>query len=264
VAGRQNGQAVQLRLRAPTADSQAPPDRTVSFLPGLARPASALTLQIIEPLPDKPVAWVRLHNSLGNQAAVAEWDAAMDQARATHALVLDLRDTPSGGNTTVARSLMGRLVAQPQAYQQHELASEWRRHGVRRVWTEQVWPRGITYRRPVIVLVGPWTGSMGEGTAVGLHAARDAAVVGEPMAGLLGGLGSLTLANSRITVRIPTERLNHVNGTPREHFQPCDASRWPLPAISGSRFERGGADRLVWAAALAAVSVRVPSAHNCS
>jgi carboxyl-terminal processing protease len=75
-------------------------------------------------------------------------------------------------------------------------------------------------RKPVVVLVGAWTGSMGEGLAIGLKPAIDAPVLGRPMAGLLGALGELTLPDSGITVRIPVEQLFHVNGTPREQFLP--------------------------------------------
>jgi carboxyl-terminal processing protease len=40
------------------------------------------------------------------------------------------------------------------------------------------------------------------------------------MAGLRGGTGPFTLPHSGITVHFPIERLYHVNGTPREFWQP--------------------------------------------
>jgi hypothetical protein len=83
----------------------------------------------------------------------------------------------------------------------------------------------------VVVLVGPWTGSMGEGTAIGLHAARGAPVLGQPMAALVGGLGTVTLGNSRLQVKLPTEMLHHVDGTPREDFRPCAV----LPGVLAAR-----------------------------
>jgi carboxyl-terminal processing protease len=46
-------------------------------------------------------------------------------------------------------------------------------------------------------------------------------VLGEPMAHLLGALGQIELPNSKIPVRVPEEKLFHVNGTPREAFVPC-------------------------------------------
>ena len=72
---------------------------------------------------------------------------------------------------------------------------------------------------PVSVRVGRWTGSMGEGLAVGLDAI-GAEVVGGPMAGLLGAIYDHRLANSGLVIKLPTERLSAVDGTPREAFRP--------------------------------------------
>lgn len=187
----------------------------LSFTPGVERPAGLLGVQKLG-----EVGVIRLHNSLGDDALVPAFDAALQQLDDVRALVLDLRDTPSGGNTQVARGIMSRFVAAPRPYQQHEYVAEFRRTGVRRLWVEYVAPRGSAVRKPVVVLVGAWTGSMGEGLAIGLNAAIDAPVMGRPMAGLLGALGELTLPDSGITVRIPVEQLFHVNGTPREQFLP--------------------------------------------
>jgi C-terminal processing protease CtpA/Prc len=154
-------------------------------------------------------------------ALVAAWDSALVTLRDTRALVLDLRDTPSGGNTTVARGIMGRLVSQVRPYQVHELPSEERLYGIRRIWAEQVAPRGpFTYDRPVAVLVGRWTGSMGEGLAMALDGMERATVVGTPMAGLLGATYGITLPRTGWSVRVPAERLYHLDGTPRENFVP--------------------------------------------
>jgi C-terminal processing protease CtpA/Prc len=176
------------------------------------------------------VAHLRIHNALGDDALIAAFDTAIAALRRTQAVVLDLRDTPSGGNSTVARAVMGHFVERAMPYQRHDAVGEQRSTGVRRVWTECVAPRaphgiaGKHHAGGLVVLVGGWTGSMGEGIAIGLHAAARAEVVGRPMAGLLGALGSLQLVHSGITVRIPTERLHHVDGTPREAFVPK-----PLP-----------------------------------
>jgi C-terminal processing protease CtpA/Prc len=166
------------------------------------------------------VGHVRIHNALGEPALVAAFDAALAAMPNARALVLDLRDTPSGGTSSVARGLMGRFVRQTLPYQRHELVSEFRSHGVRRVWVEYVAPRSAPFLRPVVVLVGRWTGSMGEGIAIGLNAARGAPVLGEPMAHLLGALGETVLPHSKIPVRVATEKLFHVDGTPREAFVP--------------------------------------------
>jgi carboxyl-terminal processing protease len=71
-----------------------------------------------------------------------------------------------------------------------------------------------------VVLVGRWTGSMGEGLAIGFDGLGRATVVGTEMAQLNGAIYSYTLPNSGIGFKIPAERLFHVKGQPREAFRP--------------------------------------------
>ena len=167
------------------------------------------------------IGYIRLNDSLGRAETVAAFDAALAELRGTSGLVLDLRDTPSGGNSTVARGLMGRLVDRDTAYQKHLLPGEERETGVRRSWLELVSPRGpFTYSAPLVVLVDHWTGSMGEGIAIGLDGARRARVVGTRMAGLLGAKAVEMLPHTGIRVSFPVEKLYHVNGTARESYRP--------------------------------------------
>ena len=69
-------------------------------------------------------------------------------------------------------------------------------------------------------IVDHWTGSMGEGAAIGLRAAAGATLVGTPMAGLRGAIESFPLPCLGASVRLPVERLYSVDGTPRELAQP--------------------------------------------
>jgi carboxyl-terminal processing protease len=164
---------------------------------------------------------IRFNDSLGDDGTVAAFDAAMAGAREGQRVVLDLTDTASGGNTVVARAIMGWFVDGPTAYQIHNLPAEERETGVPRQWIEQVLPRpGKRHRGPVEVRVGRWTGSMGEGLAVGMDA-LEAEVVGGPMAGLLGAVYDHRLEQSGLVIKLPTERLYAVDGTPREAFVPA-------------------------------------------
>jgi len=172
---------------------------------------------------DSNMAYIRINNSLGNQALVAAFDRAVNDMSDTAGLILDLRNTPSGGNTTVARSLMGRFINKPAYYQEHSIPGEYRAYGVVRRWTEKVYPRGVLYHQPMIVLVGNWTGSMGEGMTIGLHGMGRARIVGAPMAGLLGAQYNMQLPNTGIGVNYIAEKLYHVDGTPREAFKPISA-----------------------------------------
>jgi C-terminal processing protease CtpA/Prc len=167
------------------------------------------------------IGYVRFNDSLGDGATIQAFDRALDDLADSRALILDLRDTPSGGNSVVARGILGRFVTRDRPYQRHVLASEEHETGIRRSWLELVSPRGsFAYRRPVAVLVGHWTGSMGEGLAIGFDATRSGTVVGTAMAGLLGATDRIVLPRTGIGLNLPTERLYHVNGTPREAFRP--------------------------------------------
>jgi carboxyl-terminal processing protease len=171
---------------------------------------------------DKKVEWKNLKegfgyikiNDLGSDDTVAEFDAALEQVKTTGGLIIDLRATQSGGNTSVAEPIMGRLIKQRMPYQK---GIPMRGEG----WTREVSPRGgWTYKAPVVVLVGRWTASMGEGFAIGLDGMRRATVVGTRMAGLNGAVFDLQLPNTAIKLNYAAEKLFHLNRTPREDFVP--------------------------------------------
>lgn len=161
---------------------------------------------------------IRINDSLGDDATIVAFDQAMQQARAGETVTIDLRDTPGGGNTVVARAIMGWFVSEPRPYQVHRYMAEERRTSIPRQWIEQVLPRqGRHHTGPVKVRVGRWTGSMGEGLTIGLDAI-GAQVSGCPMAGLLGAIYDYRLEHSGLVIKLPAERLSSVSGVPREQF----------------------------------------------
>ena len=161
---------------------------------------------------------IRLNNSIGEQDTIAAFDRAMASLPANAPVVIDLTDTPSGGNTSVARAIMGWFVDRPVSYQVHQLPAEERETGIPRQWIEQVLPRpGKHHAMLPIIRVGRWTGSMGEGIAIGF-AAIGARVEGTRMAQLKGAVYDFTLPSSGLVVKFPAERLYTVQGSPREDF----------------------------------------------
>ena len=212
LAGRHDMATIRLDVRSEAGR------RSVTYTPSFPDPNGLLAAEV-----RGGIGYVRIHNSLGEQALVREFDQALDRMPDAKALVIDLRDTPSGGVSSVARGMIGRLIDRELPYQRHELVEEFQsyRHpqNLDRVCRT---PTG-RFPVPVVVLVGPWTGSMGEGLAIGLNATRGAPVLGRPMAHLLGALGESRLPRSQIVVRVPVEKLFHVDGSPREAFMPCPA-----------------------------------------
>ncbi len=167
---------------------------------------------------------IRFNNSLGASATIQAFDEVISDIPKGRTLVIDLRDTPSGGNTNVARSIMGWFVAEPHGYQIHNRPAEERETGIPRQWIEQVLPRAGMHRSNLpLVLVGRWTGSMGEGIAVGF-ASMGAEVQGTMMAGLKGSVEDLQVGETDLSIKLPTEQLFTPAGRPREDFAPDSIS----------------------------------------
>lgn len=163
-------------------------------------------------------AYIKINNSLGNNNLISEFDKTLDSLLSYKNLILDLTETPSGGNSTVARAIMGRFTPQLMPYQVHEFDEK--DYDTERHWVEYVGPRKQIFKGNVYVLVGYWTGSMGEGIAIGFDALNRATTIGTSMAGLLGAISNFALTETKIGFQFPTERLYHVNGTAREDFTP--------------------------------------------
>jgi C-terminal processing protease CtpA/Prc len=175
--------------------------------------------------------YIRIENSLGDSETVAAFDSALSALSKDRNLILDLRNTPSGGNTDIAEPIMGRFIAKPAEYQRIFEPAAGKRFP-QDSWLKTVAPRAPQVMAKLIVLVNHWTGSMGEGMAIGFDALKRAQIVGTPMARLCGGTDSFELPKTGIPVHLPTYRLYHVNGTPREAFVPSievDLTRAPTP-----------------------------------
>ncbi len=59
-----------------------------------------------------------------NNNIISVFDSVLAKLKNTKALILDLRETPGGGNITVARSILGRFIFKEGFYQNHELSAE--------------------------------------------------------------------------------------------------------------------------------------------
>lgn len=162
---------------------------------------------------------IRINNSLGNQALVSQFAQALATLADTKTLLIDLRNTPSGGNTIVARGIMGHFVDHDRPYQMHVISYEGRVFGPTRKFVEYVAPYGMRYTGKVYVAGGHWTGSMGEGLMLGFDAI-GATTVGTELAHLLGALSNKTIDGSKAKVDIGTEELFTITGLPRAEFRP--------------------------------------------
>lgn len=173
---------------------------------------------------DNNIGCIKFNNSLGETDVIELFDRALYQLKNTTALIIDLRETPSGGNTVVARGIMSRFITIERPYQKHILPdNKEKKFKIKKSFFATVSPRGpFTYDKPVVVLVNHWTGSMGEGIAIGFDALGKGKIVGTKMAGLNGAINRFETSKTKIPYSFPTEQLYHINGTPREIYTPAN------------------------------------------
>lgn len=168
---------------------------------------------------DRALAYLRVKDNLGEPGLVQHFDAALQQMRASRGLILDLRETQSGGSPEVAKALLGRFVTAESPWIVRVPRAG---PGATDAPAERVVPRGpFAYAGRTLVLVDRWTAGEAESLAVGLEAAARATLVGTPMAGLRGQARELRLPASGIVLRYPALRVFHANGTPREVVRPA-------------------------------------------
>ncbi len=158
------------------------------------------------------VGYIRINNALGNSGLVEEFDRVLETMSDTEAIILDLRNTPNGGSSSIAEPIMGRFISERSGYQICE--------SKKRKYTKYIKPTGRTYANPLYVIVGRWTGSMGEGMAIGFDGIGRAKIIGTEMNRLGGGIKTIDLLNSNFGFNISFEKLYHTNGTLRELFVP--------------------------------------------
>lgn len=166
------------------------------------------------------IGYIRFNNSLGNSETINAFKEAINELTETKSLIIDLRNTPSGGNTGVAEPILGHFVSKKTAYQRYQTQENGISYKQANMETAYVEPSLPYYTKPFVVLAGHWTGSMGEGMTIGLDAIGAKTIIGAPMADLLGGIKTVKLIESDTWLELGFERLYHVNNTYREDFEP--------------------------------------------
>ncbi len=191
-------------------------DGVQAFAVEQPEPAPANRLVTARRLPGN-IGYIRFEDSLDDDLTVEAFDAALEALRGADGWIIDLRNTPGGGNTDVAEPILGRFISGVKPYQKS--GPRWQGEPVRYAASRGPW----RVRGKLAVLAGRWTGSMGEGMAVGFDGLRRGRVFGSPMAGLAGGVCGFELPGSGISLRIPTYNLMHISGIDRHHWRPAEA-----------------------------------------
>ncbi len=123
------------------------------------------------------IGYIRINNRLWDNKLIPLFDSVLQSVKNTKALILDLRETPSGGNTTVARAILGSFITREGFFQKHEFSAEEKEFGIKRSWVEIASPRKFVYTKPLILLVNHGTGSVGEGITISFDAFKRATLI---------------------------------------------------------------------------------------
>ncbi len=169
------------------------------------------------------IGYIKINDCLYNNELIAAFDSIMKTLKNTQSLILDFRETPSGGNTSVAKAIIGWFINEEHFYQKHEYYAEEKSSGIKRSWVEIVSPRKDKYySKPLAILCNHWTGSIAEGIVIGFDALKrpGTKIIGTEMARLNGAVYTFEMPNTKIRFTFPNERLYHINGLPREQYSP--------------------------------------------
>jgi carboxyl-terminal processing protease len=157
--------------------------------------------------------------TFGDYGSPKAFDQALLELKDTPGIILDVRDN-GGGDTQVARPIMGRFINEKRPY-----ASMRRRSGrgveLTDLWTEYVDPQGpFTYDKAVVVLQNHWSGSMAEGFPMGMKGIGLAVTVGTDTMGLGAAVFPLRLDRTGVTINYSAEPVYDVHGKPRWTLKP--------------------------------------------
>jgi carboxyl-terminal processing protease len=167
----------------------------------------------------------KLENGLGyiairtfaDTSVVEAFDHALAELRDCRGLLIDVRQN-GGGDTAVARPIMGRFIVEPKPYAMMRRRAA---AGLGAAWMESVEPRGpFTYAKPVVVLVDHWSGSMAEGFPMGMRGVGRATIVGTPMMGLGAAVFAIRLDRTGVQAQYSGEPVYDVSGNARWTLRP--------------------------------------------
>ena len=155
--------------------------------------------------------------SFENTDTIAAVDVALEPLRTARGLIIDVRDN-GGGDTAVARPIMGRFITQPAPYAHMRRRAG---RGLSPPWLETVQPRGpFTFDAPVVVLCNHWSGSMAEGFPMGMRDIGRARIVGTRMMGLGAAVFAINLDRTGIGAQYSAEPVYDTHDAPRWELRP--------------------------------------------
>lgn len=155
---------------------------------------------------------IRLNNSLDEPKTKREFKQALKTLKETKGIILDLRNTINGGNTGVANPIAGHFTNEKMIFQKYKNAKI--------EFVDHIKPKFPRYEKPLIVLVGRWTGSTGEGLASGFDGSGIGVIVGTEMQKYAGATKSYNFSNFDYGYQYSYIDVLHISGLPRQKYAP--------------------------------------------
>ncbi len=155
---------------------------------------------------------IRINNSLGNSQAVKEFKRVIEKLKNTDGIILDLRNTVDGGNTNIAYPIAGHFTNKKRIFQKYKNANT--------KFVDYIKPQKPYYKKPLVLVVGRWTGSVGEGLASGFEGTGIAKVIGTEMQKLAGATKNFNFIYCNFGYQMPYIEVLQQNNEPRENFIP--------------------------------------------
>lgn len=155
---------------------------------------------------------IRFNNSLGETKTKKEFKRVLEKMKNTKGIILDLRNTVDGGSTDIANPIVGHFTNQDKIFQKYK--------NNKTEFVDHIKTTKPKFDKPLIVLVGRWTGSMGEGMASGIDGSNIGTVIGTEMQKLAGATKDYHFTNLTYGYQAPYIEILHISGLPREKFVP--------------------------------------------
>jgi hypothetical protein len=156
---------------------------------------------------------VRINNSLGNLYLRFAVKKALRKLKKTDGIIIDLRNSPNGGSTFAAYPVIAHFIKKKVPFQKYEYLD-----GTQA--TDKLKSKKPYSKKPMVLVVGRWTGSVGEGLASGVNANNIGVVLGTEMHKLAGSMCGSKFNYLPYDYQIPCNDVQQLNGESRTVLKP--------------------------------------------
>lgn len=156
---------------------------------------------------------IRINNSLGNIFTRFAMNKALRKLKHTEGIVIDIRNSANGGSTFAAYPIIAHFIKQKIPFQKYEFLDGKQK-------TDQLKPKKPFVNKPMVLVVGRWTGSVGEGLASGVKSNKIGMVLGTEMEKLAGSMCGYKFKYLPYDYQIPCNDVQQLNGKSRTDLKP--------------------------------------------